>query len=160
MNRGTKSLVGLLASRDFLAGVAFTVIGAAYAFGSLATLKVGQASNMGPGYFPLLLSGALVVVGLLVLLRSLRQEIVRVGPVNWRAIVLVSLVPLVFALTLPGLGMLPAVFLSTVVGILANRDAKLLPGLLTAAAITAVCVALFIWALGLPARPIGPWLGG
>src|SRR5690554_6292583 len=79
VNRGTKSLVGLLASRDFLAGVAFTVIGAAYAFGSLATLKVGQASNMGPGYFPLLLSGALVVVGLLVLLRSLRQEIVRVG---------------------------------------------------------------------------------
>ena len=48
--------------QDFGAGVVFVLLGlAGYYFGS--DLAFGTAARMGPGYFPMLLSGLIVVVG-------------------------------------------------------------------------------------------------
>ena len=55
--------------QDFGAGVVFVLLGlAGYYFGS--DLAFGTAARMGPGYFPMLLSGLIVVVGAVALFRG------------------------------------------------------------------------------------------
>jgi hypothetical protein len=48
--------------RDLLAGAVFVALGLAFLVGALG-LERGTAFRMGPGYFPLVLAGLLVLIG-------------------------------------------------------------------------------------------------
>jgi hypothetical protein len=50
----------------------------------------GTAGRMGPGYFPRLISGLLILVALISLLRSLQRDGDPIGPINWKALLLVT----------------------------------------------------------------------
>jgi hypothetical protein len=54
---------------DLVPGVLFFVIGALFNAGSYF-YQIGSASSMGPGYFPLILSYLLMVLGVLLIVRS------------------------------------------------------------------------------------------
>ena len=56
--------------KEFWAGVVFVTIGAA-ALSQLPKYKIGQATNMGPGYFPMLLGFVLVFLGAIAAFRGL-----------------------------------------------------------------------------------------
>lgn len=56
------------------AGILFLMVGLAFLFGA-ADLDIGTTSNMGEGYFPVLLSLLLISVGLGVLWKVVRGRV-------------------------------------------------------------------------------------
>ena len=56
-------------NKDFIAGFIVTAAGIATAYYA-DQYNVGTASNMGPGYYPLLLAIVLVIFGVLLIIKS------------------------------------------------------------------------------------------
>jgi hypothetical protein len=71
----------------------------------------GSILRMGPGYFPTLLGSLLVVLGALLVLRSLRRGGDPLVVPDWRAMICISAALGLFALTLPRFGLAPAIVL-------------------------------------------------
>lgn len=145
--------------KDLATGILFILVGAAYAASSYYGLDLGSARSMGPGYFPLMLSGALVLLGVIVGVRSFSMPYEAITQIPLRAILLVSLAPIVLALTLRGLGFVPSVLLTGMVAALAGSESGLVRGFVIAACVTALSAFIFIFGLGLSAPMFGPWLG-
>jgi len=144
-------------TKDLAAGLIFVFIG--LAFGSMALeMELGSARRMGPGYFPLLLAGVLVALGAAIVWQGLRRPAEAVGGMPWRGLILVVATPILFGLTLRGIGLMPAVFGVVVISAAASRMARLVPTVLLAVALTLFCVLVFVEGLNLPIRLVGPWL--
>jgi hypothetical protein len=76
------------ARKDLLAGAVFMAFGLAFAVTS-TTYDIGTALRMGPGFFPLVLGGVLVVLGALIAISGyLAADRSEIGTVPWRALVL------------------------------------------------------------------------
>jgi hypothetical protein len=144
--------------RDALCGALFVAIAGFFALGALG-LEVGTARRMGPGYFPLLLAGVLALLGAVILANALRARAAGAfGDIAWRGMAFILPAPILFGLTVRGLGLAPAIALTAFVAALASRRMSLARAALTTAAITAFSVGVFSYALGLPYQRIGPWL--
>lgn len=147
------------ARKDLAAGAVFAGFGAAFAL-TATTYEVGSGLAMGPGYFPLVLGGLLVVLGLSIAGKALvSPETGELGPVPWRAAVLLVAALLFFGFAIRGLGVAPTLFVSVLVAALAGPKMRLLPALTIAAVLTALSVAIFLYALQLPLPLLGRWLG-
>jgi len=109
--------------RDFWAGLMFLVIGAGFALFA-QQYALGTPARMGPGFFPTMLGVLLALLGLAILLRAFAGigEVVRVGAVRWRPLMLILLAVLVFALALPRLGMVISIALLVGIAALAAHD--------------------------------------
>jgi hypothetical protein len=143
------------------AGAIFVVVGVFFGVYAAITLDFGTARNMGPGYFPVVLSGLLVVLGLSSLVASLGQEdIERLSVTPWRGIVLITLAPVVFGLLLDGLGLVLSVAAVVLLTAYASVRATLLRSVLLAVAISAFCSLVFHYGLGIPVPLFGDWLSG
>ena len=142
---------------NFACGLLFLAIAAIFAFQSFG-MELGTALRMGPGYFPLLLSGVLAVLGVVVLLQSIRSEGEPLGAVAWRGILLILPAPVFFGLTVQGLGFLPAIFCTAFIASFASSRMNVLTSLVLAAGVTVFSYLAFVYALGLPFRLVGPWL--
>jgi hypothetical protein len=144
--------------RDALCGALFLALAALFALGA-AGLETGTARRMGPGYFPLLLSGVLATLGAVILANALRSRAADgFGEIAWRGMAFILPAPILFGLTVRGLGLAPAIALTALTAALASRRMTLGRALLTTAAITAFSVGVFSYALGLPYARVGPWL--
>jgi hypothetical protein len=109
------------AFKDLLAGLAFIGFGLAFAIGA-AGYQVGTARAMGPGYFPLVLGGLLVALGLLIIVKGfIAGEGAVVGSVPWRALVVIVAAILFFGATIRGLGVVPSVFLTALLAGFSGR---------------------------------------
>jgi Tripartite tricarboxylate transporter TctB family len=62
------------AQKDFWAGVMFVGVGAFFMIWALTHYQMGSAVRMGPAYFPAVLGGLLVFLGVLVFLESVAME--------------------------------------------------------------------------------------
>ncbi len=145
--------------RDVLAGLAFIAFGAAFGV-TAATYEVGSALRMGPGYFPLVLGGLLFLFGGLIIAKGLvAAEHEPIGEIPWRAIVLLLGAVLVFGLTVRGLGLVPAIFITALMSAFASRRTTVIAALLIAGGLTVLCVLIFVVALRLRLPLFGPWLG-
>ena len=115
---------------------------------------------MGPGYFPLVLAGLLVLIGAAIALRAVREEelAINMHAVPWRGLVLILAAPVLFGLTVRGLGLLPAIALVALISSFASRRMTLVLAAGITVVLTAFCVLVFNVGLGLPIRLIGPWL--
>jgi hypothetical protein len=121
-------------------------------------LDMGTALRMGPGYFPLLLAFVLVLLGIIVLVQASRVKGEPVGPIAWRGMLLILPAPVLFGLTVHGLGFLPAVFLAALVSAFASLRMKPLAALVLSVCVTLFSHVVFSWGLELPFRSFGPWL--
>ena len=74
----------------------------------IAGYQMGSSVRMGPAYFPVLLGGLLVFLGLLVLLDSIAEEGPEVAKFNFRPLLFVMASSLAFAYLLKPLGMVLA----------------------------------------------------
>ncbi|KKX30673.1 tripartite tricarboxylate transporter TctB family protein [Rhizobium sp. LC145] len=142
---------------NLICGLLFVGLGFFFAFQSFQ-LELGTAFRMGPGYFPLVLSGALVLFGLIILAQAFRAEGEPIGPIAWRGIFFILPAPIFFGLTVRGLGFVPALFLAAFFASFASSRMKPLTALVLAALLTVFSVAVFSYGLGLPFRRFGPWL--
>jgi hypothetical protein len=143
--------------RDLLLGAIFTLIGAGFVIASRG-LDLGTPQRMGPGLFPLLLASVLMLLGIAIAVQSFLTVEEPVGPVPWRGLVLILAAPVLFGITVRGLGLIGAVALAIAISTFASQRAGLvLAGLLTLG-LTIFCVLVFSYGLGLPIPLRGPWL--
>jgi putative tricarboxylic transport membrane protein len=132
---------------DFLAGLLFA------GFGVLGLYlgrdyPIGSAMRMGPGYFPAVLSGLLLALGALAMLRGLA---IRGDPPHSFATLLTILASVgIFALTVERVGIVIAVVLVTVVSSLASGTWRWKEQLVLNAVMVALAVGLFAKGLELP----------
>jgi hypothetical protein len=143
-------------NRDFWAGVMLIVTGATavimardYAFGT--------ALRMGPGYFPSVLGGILVLFGLYLIAQGLRSNEQIVGNWSLRALIVLPLSLVVFGIMMEYAGFVPALMVLIVGSAAAGPEFKFVEALLLAAGLTAFAVVLFIYGLGLPYPLFAGW---
>jgi hypothetical protein len=144
--------------KDFWAGVLFIVLGAA---GILLALDyaMGTAGRMGPGYFPRWLSGILVGLGVLLVLRSFRLQGEKIAFPTFQPVVIVLASVLAFGLTVTKLGLVVATILLVVIASFASHEHRWKESLIAAAALAAFVVAAFKYGLQLQ-LPIWPTMFG
>ena len=145
--------------RDLIGGFLVVLIGAAFLlFGR--ELEVGTSFRMGPGYFPIILSVLMIILGLTMVVLAWRKPASEhgVGQVPWLGLALVTVPVVLFGLTLRGLGLAPILVLVVLLTAWASRRATLRSSLPLALGIAAFCSVLFIKGLGLPLPLVGPWL--
>lgn len=94
--------------RDFWSGLMFMVVGIGFAVGA-TNYSMGTSARPGPGYFPLILSVILAILGAIVLFKSLTIETEggdKIGHIAWRPLLVIVASIAVFAVLLPRLGMI------------------------------------------------------
>lgn len=143
--------------RDMAAGAVFVAIGLAFLAGAL-TLDIGTAFKMGPGYFPLVLSGLMVLLGAVVMAKSVNMPAEVIGTVPWRGLVLILAAPVIFGATVRGLGLLVALPLAIVAAASASRRTSFVTAIALVAGLTFFCILVFSYGLGLPLPLLGRWL--
>ena len=148
--------------KDVAAGTFFVAVGLFYGIVAYRGLPIGRALNMGPGYFPIMLSGLTVVLGAAVLIRGLLSGTkgTEFGIVPWRAIFMLSLATIVFAFCFREVGMFPGVFITSMIASLSSPQIKPLTAAIVSVCIAAFCVLVFSYGINLPVPIIGTWLGG
>ncbi|MBS9720290.1 tripartite tricarboxylate transporter TctB family protein [Tianweitania sp. BSSL-BM11] len=140
------------------AGALFIAIGAVFAFQAFG-LELGTTFRMGPGYFPLVLSLILIFLGCIVLVQATQVQGEPIGAFAWRGMLLILPAPIIFGLTVRGLGFVPALFLAALIAAFASTRMRPLMAVVLAIAVSLFSALVFIKGLGLPFRLFGPWLG-
>ena len=145
-NRGNHRMVHL--SRDVIAGALFIAFGAAGLWiGS--DYAVGTAFRMGPGYFPRVLCGILVLLGLFIAGKGLVIGGERPEGLHWRPLILVTIAVLAFAGLIGTVGLLPAAAAVVFIGAVGGPEFRPLEGILLAVLLTAAAIALFKFGLSM-----------
>jgi hypothetical protein len=144
--------------RDVAAGGIFILFGLAFGIDAMLELKIGTALRMGPGYFPLILGTILIGLGAAIVVQGLRLENVSLSSPSWRALALILLSPLVFGVTVRGLGLVPAILLSSGIAVFASRRTTPMMALSVPVGLAVLCVLIFKYGLGLLLPLFGPWL--
>ena len=146
--------------KDFLAGATFIAIGLAFAIGA-SGYETGTLLRMGPGYFPLVLGGLLALLGALSIGKQFTApDEDEIGGVPWRSLATILGALLFFGFTIRGLGVIPALFVTSFLAALGGYKVNLVLALATALGLTVLCYLIFILALQLRLPLYGPWLGG
>jgi hypothetical protein len=120
--------------KDFAAGLMFTIIGIAFAWGA-TKYNVGTGARMGPGYFPLMLGILLGGLGAFITFESLVVETEdgeKIGSIAWRPLGFIIGSNVLFGLLLVGLpklkipsfGLIVAIFGLTFVAAQAGDEFK------------------------------------
>ena len=111
----------------------------------------GSALRMGPGYFPTVLGGIMVAMGLYVLALGLRKNHEKIEG-NWsiRALIVLPIAMVVFGVLMEEAGFIPAMLALIPISAAAGRDFKWLEVVLLTIGLIIICTAGFIYGLGLP----------
>ena len=136
-------------TRDLGAGITFVVIGLAGVwFGR--EYDFGESARMGPGYFPIMVSGLLVLIGVVVGAQSFAIAGPAIEAVRWRSAFLVLAAVLCFGALIEVSGLAAALVASVAIAAFATREATWKSTLGLAAFLAVFCVVVFVYALGQP----------
>lgn len=143
--------------RDFWSGLVFIVSGLAFAW--LARhYPMGTTRRMGPGMFPFALGLILAGLGTIVIVRSFLTVGAPVGRLNLKGLVLITLAAVLFGLLIEKAGLLAAVATAVLVAAAASVHVRLTRAVLSAVALATFSSLVFVYAVGLPLKLVGPWL--
>ena len=145
--------------KDILAGLIFLGFGAAFGYAATG-YPIGTAFRMGPGYFPLLLAGALALLGVAIAVKGFAAVAAEgeIGPVPWRALILLLGALIFFGATIRGLGLIATLLVTAFASALASRQNSPAAAVVIAGGLTLLCVLIFHFGLGVPVPLVGPWL--
>lgn len=135
-----------------LGGGALIVTGLAFAGGAWR-YGLGTLTDMQPGFFPFFLGLGLALTGLVEALAAWRIRPLsgQVAPtMNARAVVFILAGLLMFGVLIGVAGLMPAIFISTLLAMMADRPLRWRRMLIYAAAVSALAWAVFILGLGMP----------
>lgn len=147
-----------LERKDFWSGFMLIAIGGAALF-IARNYQFGTSLRMGPGYFPTVLGGLLIMFGVYFIIQGLRHGAEKLDD-SWslRALIVLPLSLVLFGLLIDRAGFIPALLALIVGSAAASRQSRPLEVLLFSVFLTAMCVIVFVWALGLPYELIsGIW---
>jgi hypothetical protein len=136
-------------NQDFWAGMMFFGTGVG-AMGVARHYPFGSTLSMGPGYFPMVLGGLLVIFGGAITLRGLRKSGKIQGVWSVRALVMIPLSVVAFGVLMRLAGFVPALAALIFVSAVAGREFKFWEVLFLTVFLSVLSAGLFIWALGLP----------
>lgn len=146
-------------SKDFLAGALYAGVGLA-ALLIARSYALGTATHMGPAYFPSVLGGLLLLIGVIAIVRAFLRPGETVDGFALKAVVLVLAATTLFGLLLKPAGLVPAIVVLVITSAYASIKFRWWPTLCLAAALAAFCVLTFVKGLGIPLPILGPWFGG
>ena len=137
--------------RDFWSGLMFVVVGVVFAVGA-TNYSMGTSARPGAGYFPLLLSAIMAILGAIVLFKSLTIETPGgdpIGDIAWRPLVVIVVAIAVFGFMLERLGMVLTIPVLIVISSVAGDEFKWKGVLANAAVLTFGSWVIFVWGLKL-----------
>lgn len=143
--------------KDLICGLVFIVIGLLFLVGG-KDLDIGTSTRMGPGYFPLVLCGILILLGILIAAKSFGRPDVEFGVVPWRALLLILPAIVLFGMTLRNIGLMPAVFMVALASSFSSSKMTVPLAIALSIGLSIFCAAVFKWGLGLPIELFGPWV--
>ena len=154
----------ILHRKDFWSAILYIALGAVTIVSSLE-YEFGGPSNMGPGFFPIVLSTMLVIIGGTIGVRVFATagggQGSSLGFVNWKALLLVSGSTVLFGLLLPYAGLLIALPVLMLTGAAASRHFRIEPrALFGMIALSGACALVFVVGLGVPMPLLGSLFGG
>ena len=134
---------------DFWAGLMFIGFGIAAIVVS-RDYPMGSAMRMGPGYFPTLMGGALVALGVVISALSFRSVGEGIGRFPWRAIIAMTVAFSCFAWGIDNIGFIPSLAILIVLSALSTRASRWIEVAIETVVMIAGCWAVFIYGLELP----------
>lgn len=143
-------------AKDFLTGVIYVIVGVVAALLS-RDYGMGSAVKMGPGYFPTILSGLLVVIGAVSIVRSFLKSGAPLGSIAWKGLFLVTAATVLFGLVVRGAGLVIALPILVLVASVASARFRWHHVLAMAAGVTVFCILVFQIGLGVPLPIVGSW---
>jgi hypothetical protein len=144
--------------KELWIGLIYVAIGSAALYLG-RDLEMGRAGEMGPAYFPTILSCLLMAVGFVSLARSFFRTGTPIGRFAIRGMLLIMLSIVLFGVLVRGAGLAPALVVLVLVSSSASVKFRWKGALLMAVGITIFCVVVFLKGLGIPLPVFGPWLG-
>jgi hypothetical protein len=141
--------IALRNNKDFWAGIMLIATGAVSIF-IARDYPFGSTIRMGPGYFPSMLGGILILFGLYVMAIGLRIGEKITVHCSLRALIILPLSLVAFGILMTHAGFIPALAVLVFGSASAGREFKLVEVLLLTVILTGLSVAVFICGLGLP----------
>jgi hypothetical protein len=141
--------LAFLAKKDLWAGLLLIAIGAA-AVAIARNYPFGTALRMGPGYLPVVLGALLILFGIAILAAGLAGSDKLPGAWPLRALIVLPLSLALFGFLVDRAGFVPALMVLVFGSATASHEFRPVEALLLAAGLTALAVAVFVYALGLP----------
>ncbi|MGE5525733.1 MAG: tripartite tricarboxylate transporter TctB family protein [Rhodospirillaceae bacterium] len=119
---------------------------------------MGTAVRMGPAYFPTILGWLLVFLGVIVLIQSFITPDEKPKKMDPRALLWILGSVLAFALLVGPLnaGLVPAAIVIVLMSAYGGEEFRWRDAIISAVVLSAACVAIFYYGLGLPFR-LFPW---
>lgn len=145
-------------AKDFWTGLIYILVGSA-ALVISRDYEMGTAVKMGPAYFPTILSGLLMGIGVISVLRSFFKSGTPIGAIAWKGVFLIAAATILFGMIVRGAGVVIALPLLVIISASASARFSFKTSLIEAAAITAFCILVFIQGLGVPLPILGSWFG-
>jgi len=105
---------------------------------------------MGPGYFPRVLSGVLVVFGLVTLVRGLKSGEKVQGTWGWFPLVMLTVSLVAFGFLMEHVGLIPALVVMLFTSAYAGKEAKFREIAVLTVFMCVAATAIFVWGLKLP----------
>lgn len=139
-------------SSDLLTAILFLAIGFSALFYAGTHYALGTPARMGAGFFPTLLSGGLVIMGVILLLQAWFDPDDDVGKVDLRTVLFILAGTFLFGFLIERAGLLIAAAVLVICARLADREVKLLETIGLAIVLMAATTALFRYGLGMPLR--------
>ena len=144
--------------RYFWSGLMFVTVGVVFAVGATG-YSMGSSARPGAGYFPMILSVAMALLGAVVLFKSLTIETEGGDPIGafaWRPLLVIVASIAMFGFALPVLGMFMTIPLLIIMVSFAGNEFGWIGVLLNCLVLTLGSWVIFIWGLNLtiPLKPI------
>ncbi len=156
--------IKIRAQKDFNAGLMFIVLGAAFliiaagvpGMPNLPGYSMGTAVRMGPAYFPTILGGILVALGVIVFLRAFASDEAPPAPTKWRPLLWILGSVILFGALVGTAGIIFATVTIVLVSAFGGHEFYWKEQLIEATILTIGVVAIFSYGLGLPFK-LWPW---
>ena len=148
--------VDLRNNKDFLAGLLLLAVGAGGFFMAL-DYPFGSALRMGPGYFPRVLAGILMVFGIFVLVRSILSPEKVKGRWGWKPLAFIIASLVAFGWIMDKVGLIPALVVMFIVSAFGGHEFRWKEVAILTVVMSAFAVAVFVYGLGLPYQLFPGW---
>lgn len=140
--------------------------GSFFLFTSLAffllgkNLELGSLRSMGPGFFPMIVTGILALLGMITIAAGLRADkgTGKIDLASLRPLACIFASPALFAILMEPFGLAPSLILSVWLATAGGKPWKPVKSLLLSVVVTAFCYLVFVIALGMPI-PLFSWPG-
>ena len=146
----------LIRDQDFIVGLVFISFGVGYVLLG-QNLPFGNPRRMGPAFFPFILAGILVSIGLMLALKALRKRGELVEAMAVKPTLLVAAATISFALLIRSAGLIIAVISLVLIASMASQAARASSAAMLAVGLAVFCVGVFVSGLGLPLPVLGHW---